>query len=49
MLFVSRVPFHELGESFRDEEIQEEDNREEVAESDIEIARDGEEDIECDK
>lgn len=49
MFFISRLSFHELRERFRDEEVEEEDDREEMPESDIEVAGDGEEDIECDE
>lgn len=47
--FISCPLLYELRERFRDEEIEEEDNREEMAQSDIEIAGDGEDGIEQDK
>lgn len=49
MLFAFDVSLDESRERLRDEEVEEEDDGEEMAQSDIEIARDGENDIERDE
>ncbi len=49
MFFAVKLSLDELRERLRDEEVEEEDDGEEMPETDIEISRDREKDVECNK